>query len=242
MAQGAPPDTRLETALRDAGHRIIVGLDEVGKGSWAGPLTVGAAIVPAAGTFEGIRDSKQLTEKRREALFAPLAAWCVAWSVGHASAVECDRLGMSDAQRLAARRALDALGLTPDWALVDGRWDFVANGRSQTVVKGDQVSLSIAAASILAKVTRDRIMREQATQYPAYGFDRHKGYSAPAHRAALEQFGATPIHRVTWRFMENLGLAIPSDNATVPSGVTLGAGRLDFGGVDGTTQPGLDGH
>lgn len=222
------------------GHRTIVGLDEVGKGSWAGPLTVGAAVVPADGFLEGIRDSKQLTEKRREELFEPLSRWCVTSAVGHASPEECDRLGMSRAQRLAARRALDALSVQPDWALVDGRWDFVADGRSHAVVKGDQLSVSIAAASIIAKVTRDRIMRGFAEQYPGYGFEAHKGYSAPVHRDALVRLGVSPIHRVSWRFMERLGLRIGSADAPVSQNLRLDLGDLDVAPVDRSSRARMD--
>jgi ribonuclease HII len=150
----------VERDLRLRGLDAIVGIDEVGRGSWAGPLTVGAAVVPLDRRVYKIRDSKMLTEDEREALFDRIAEWCVSWSVGHASAQECDELGMSDAQRLAARRAIMGLGMEPDHVLVDGNWDFV--GGATRIVRGDSTSLSIAAASILAKVSRDRIMRALA--------------------------------------------------------------------------------
>ncbi len=123
-------------------------------------------------------------------------------SFGHAVAEECDRLGMSDAQRLAARRALDGLGVEPDRVLVDGRWDFIGGGRTRMLVKGDATCLSIAAASILAKVTRDRIMRAGADNYPGFDFDRNKGYPCPRHKLALKGYGPTAIHRRTWAFMD----------------------------------------
>jgi ribonuclease HII len=177
-------------------------MDEVGRGSWAGPLTVGAAVVPLDRRVYKIRDSKLLTEQEREALFDRIADWCQAWSVGHASPEECDELGMSDAQRLAARRAIERLDLEPDHVLVDGKWDFV--GGATRIVRGDRTSLSIAAASILAKVTRDRMMRELAEHHPGYNFEANKGYPCPIHKAALQAWGPSAIHRRAWVFMDHL--------------------------------------
>lgn len=145
-----------------------------------------------------------LRETERERLFERIGAWCDAWAVGHASPAECDHLGMSAAQRLAAHRALDALGTEPDRILVDGSWDFVGSPKVETIVRGDATSLTIAAASILAKVTRDRLMRDLAPSFPAFDFDRNKGYPGPRHRAALAAFGPTVIHRTTWAFMDGL--------------------------------------
>jgi ribonuclease HII len=181
-----------------------VGIDEVGRGSWAGPLTVGAVVVPHDRRVYRIRDSKQLSAARREAMFDRICDWATAWGVGHASAAECDELGMSEAQRLAARRALDALGVEPDAALVDGKWNFVGRPHTTMLVKGDARSLSIAAASILAKVTRDRIMRAEAESFPAYAFDQNKGYPCPRHKLALKGYGPSSIHRRSWVFMERL--------------------------------------
>ncbi len=180
----------------------MVGVDEVGRGSWAGPISVGAAVVPRERRVYKIRDSKMLTEVEREALFERIADWVEDWSVGHASAEECDRLGMSDAQRLAARRAMAGLRQPPDQILLDGRWDFI--GWSKTIVRGDATSLSIASASILAKVTRDRIMRELSPNYPAFNFEANKGYPCPVHKAALQAFGPSVIHRKSWVFMDHL--------------------------------------
>lgn len=198
------PTLRVERELWAQGHKIVVGVDEVGKGAWAGPLTVGAAVLPTDRRVYKVRDSKQLTEAAREELFDRIAEWCVTWAVGHASPVECDELGMSAAQRLAADRALQALGCPYDHALVDGRWDFLGSGRSTTIVKGDSKCLSIAAASILAKVSRDRIMRELAPQFPGFEFESNKGYPSPVHQAALRQLGPTSIHRRSWAFMDEL--------------------------------------
>lgn len=194
----------VEHALWASGADVIAGIDEVGRGSWAGPLTVGIAVIPQNRRVYGIRDSKMLSEKERERLYRRVVDWCEAWSVGHASPEECDRLGMSAAQRLAARRALDALEVEPDRILLDGNWDFIGTPGVQTIVHGDATSLTIAAASIIAKVTRDRIMRSVADAYPAYDFAGDKGYPGPRHRAALAAFGPTPIHRRSWAFMDGL--------------------------------------
>jgi ribonuclease HII len=199
-----PPGLEEERKHWDAGRSVVVGIDEVGRGSWAGPLTVGAVVVPHDRRVYRIRDSKQLSAARREAMFDRICDWATAWGVGHASAAECDELGMSEAQRLAARRALDALGVEPDAALVDGKWNFVGRPNTTMLVKGDARSLSIAAASILAKVTRDRIMRAEAESFPAYAFDQNKGYPCPRHKLALKGYGPSSIHRRSWVFMERL--------------------------------------
>lgn len=203
-ARRAGPTLSVEKQLWAEGHDVVVGIDEVGRGAWAGPLSIGAAVLPKDRRVNGVRDSKQLSEARREQLFERVASWCVTWSVGHASHEECDELGMSDAQRLAARRALDGLGLVPDMVLMDGRWDFVGGGNTRTIVKGDASCLSIAAASILAKVTRDRLMRDAAEDHPGYDFDRNKGYPCPRHQLALAGYGPTAIHRRTWAFMDSV--------------------------------------
>lgn len=198
------PSLARERALWDAGHDVVAGMDEVGKGAWAGPLTVAAAVLPRDRRVYKVRDSKQLTEAQREALFDRVAGWCEAWAVGHASAAECDELGMSDAQRLAAARALVGLGCKPDRVLLDGRWDFVGTGNVDRVVGGDATCLSIAAASILAKVTRDRIMRDCAQDHPWWWFEHNKGYPCPRHKAVLRGLGPSAIHRRSWVYMEGL--------------------------------------
>ncbi len=205
MRRSAAPTLAVERRLWAEGHEVVVGMDEVGRGAWAGPLTLVAAVLPPDRRVYRVRDSKLLTEAEREGLYDRIADWCVAWAVGHAGNDECDELGMSEAQRLAARRALAGLGLEADTVLVDGRWDFVGGGNTLTLVKGDATCLSIAAASILAKVSRDRLMRSVAGDYPDYGFDANKGYPCPRHRAALASHGPTPLHRRSWVFMDNLG-------------------------------------
>jgi ribonuclease HII len=201
---GKAPGLGSERELWDEGHEIVVGIDEVGRGSWAGPLTIGAVVIPTDRRVYGIRDSKMLTEARREQLYGRIVDWCTAFGVGHASEVECDELGMSEAQRLATRRALERLGLVPDAVLIDGKWDFVGVGTTRTLVKGDARCLSIAAASIVAKVTRDRIMRAEAEHYPHWSFDQNKGYPCPRHKLALQGWGPSAIHRRSWVFMERL--------------------------------------
>jgi ribonuclease HII len=194
--QGKAPSLAIERELWAEGHEVVVGIDEVGRGAWAGPLTIGAAVLPPDRRVNGVRDSKALTEPEREKLYDKVAGWATAWAVGHATAAECDRLGMSEAQRLAARRAIAGLGVTPTAVLLDGNWDFVGLGNTRKIIKGDAKCLSISAASVLAKVTRDRIMVELDGQWPAYDFRTHKGYITATHSAALEEHGPSPVHRM----------------------------------------------
>ena len=201
---GTAPGTDFEHALWDSGQDIVVGIDEVGRGAWAGPLTVGAVVIPKDRRLYKIRDSKLLTEFERDSLVGRIKEWVTAWSVGHVSAQECDAMGMSDAQRLGTQRALGDLGVSVDHALVDGPWDFVGTLDTTPIVKGDNVSLSIAAASIVAKVTRDTMMRDLAEDLPWYGFASNKGYPCPKHRAALQALGPSTMHRRSWAFMEKL--------------------------------------
>ena len=213
------PTLSIEKQLWAEGHEVVVGIDEVGRGAWAGPLTLGAAVLPRDRRVNGIRDSKQLTEARREQLYPRVTEWCTDWAVGHATAAECDRIGMSAAQRLAARRALEGLGVEADVVLVDGNWDFVGNGRTRTVVRGDATCLSIAAASIVAKVTRDRMMRAASTDHPGYDFELNKGYPCPRHQLALKGYGPTAIHRRSWAFMDSVpwvGARLPTPWGSQP--------------------------
>ena len=198
------PSLAVERGLWDGGHDVVVGVDEVGRGAWAGPISVGAAVLPRDRRVYKVRDSKMLTEQERESLFGRVAAWCTTWAVGHASARECDELGMSEAQRLAAARALAALAVPPDQVLIDGKWDFVGGANTRRIVKGDARCLSIAAASVLAKVTRDRLMRSESDHFPGYDFELNKGYPCPRHKMALRAWGPTSIHRRSWVFMDNL--------------------------------------
>ena len=199
------PTRAVELELWDAGHDVVVGVDEVGRGSWAGPLMVGAVVLPRARRVNGVRDSKALTEANRERMFDRVAGWCDTWAVGAASHEECDQLGMSAAQRLAARRAIAALGVRPDAAVVDGNWNFLEGvvPHVELRVKADRDCLVVSAASVLAKVTRDRIMRVEAEHYPHWHFDTNKGYPCHRHRTALQGYGPSAIHRRSWAFMDN---------------------------------------
>jgi ribonuclease HII len=209
------PSLRAEGRCFAEGCEAVAGMDEVGRGAWAGPVSIGIAVVTRGcgrRLPRGVRDSKQLAPAQREALFAPLARSLAAWAVGHASNEECDELGMTAAQRLAAKRALDQLEVAPDIVLLDGRVDFLVDrstGASQfppvrLIVKGDAVAKSISAASVLAKVTRDRLMEAESEHYPWYGFERNRGYPSPQHKMALASWGCTPLHRRTWAFVGGL--------------------------------------
>lgn len=217
------PTLREERRLWRAGHRWVAGLDEVGRGAWAGPLSVGVVVVRHQATTRSLppwlRDSKQLAEERREVAFHQVARWCVDGAVGHTSAAECDELGMTAALRLAAVRALAGLEVVPEALIVDGPYDLL-RPRQLTlidplepgvlppvvvpVVDGDARCAAVAAASILAKVSRDRIMRAEAHHYPFYEFDRNKGYPSPVHKAALRGYGLSAIHRRSWAFVDGL--------------------------------------
>jgi ribonuclease HII len=216
------PTRYLEQELQAAGHEIVVGIDEVGRGAWAGPLMVGAAVLPADTRVLGVRDSKMLSEVERERLFDRVAGWCTTWAVGGASQEECDELGMAAAQKLATQRAIEGLSLRPDAAIVDGKWDFVRPHvrHVEMKIKADAYCLSVAAASILAKVTRDRIMREMSSSFPHWHFDTNKGYPCPLHKTALLGYGASSIHRKTWVFMDNY-VPWPGLRVTKPEQPTL---------------------
>ena len=174
------PGLAIERELWADGATTVVGIDEVGRGAWAGPLMIGAAVLPTDRRVYKVRDSKMLTEREREALFDRITDWCVSWSVGWATQVECDELGMSEAQRVAARRAIEGLGVEPDGVLLDGKWDFVGHPNTRRIVKGDATCLSIAAASIVAKVTRDRLMRAEASELPGLRLRVQQGLPVPA--------------------------------------------------------------
>jgi ribonuclease HII len=191
-----------------AGRAVrIAGVDEVGRGSWAGPVVVCAA-VPRPGFPDppaGLTDSKRLTAKRREELAAVLPGWVEAHAIGAASHEEIDELGMTAALRLAATRALEALPVEPDVVLLDGKHDYI--GRPWTVhtaIKADVYSASVAAASVIAKVHRDRLMADLGHDYPDFAFGDNAGYPAPAHQKALAALGPTPYHRLSWAYLDNL--------------------------------------
>jgi ribonuclease HII len=193
------PGVRHERPHWDAGA-IVAGVDEVGRGAWAGPVTYAAVVLPRDRRMYKLRDSKLLPPPERARLADRLQHFALAIGIGHAGNDEIDRLGMSEAIRRAARRAVDALPLRPDVLLLDGNWDFLAGygTHNERLVRGDSRSASIAAASIVAKVTRDRMMVESCPGYPAYGFSSNKGYPSPDHVAALDRHGPCPLHRRSW--------------------------------------------
>ncbi len=176
----------------------MCGVDEAGRGPWAGPVCAAAVILDIGAIPAGIDDSKKLTAKARAALEVEIKASAVAWGVAFASVEEIERLNILHATGLAMRRAVAALSLQPAHALVDGNYAFPLPCPVRSVVRGDALSLSIAAASILAKTARDRLMAEMDAVYPGYGFAQHKGYGAAAHIAALDALGPSPIHRPSW--------------------------------------------
>jgi len=189
------PDMMLELAC---GQGPVCGVDEAGRGPWAGPVSAGAVILDPDRVPKGLNDSKKLSAKARAALEEEIKAVAISWSVGMASIEEIAQLNILHAAGLAMRRAVEGLAVAPAFALVDGNYRFPLPCEVKTVVKGDSLSCSIAAASILAKEARDRIMIEMDAVYPGYGFAGHKGYHAPVHVEALRRLGPSPIHRLGW--------------------------------------------
>ena len=192
------PTLALETLLIDSAGGPVCGVDEAGRGPWAGPVSAAAVILNPDDLPEGIDDSKVLTAERRAALEIEIKARAVAWGVGFASVEEIAELNILHATGLAMCRAIEALAVQPVAALVDGNYRFKLPCEVKTVVGGDGLSLSIAAASILAKTARDRLMIEMDARYPGYGFASHKGYNAPVHQQALRDLGPCPEHRRAW--------------------------------------------
>ena len=178
--------------------RVICGVDEAGRGPLAGPVCAAAVILPANLEIPGLTDSKKLTDKKRRELYPIIMEQAIAYGIGFASEQEIDEINILQATFLAMQRAIDQLSVKPDLALIDGNRQKDFGVPAKTVVKGDSLSASIAAASILAKVARDNLMLEQAETYPQYKFDVHKGYGTKAHYAALSEHGPSPIHRMTF--------------------------------------------
>ncbi len=176
----------------------VCGVDEAGRGPWAGPVCAAAVILAPRRVPKGLDDSKKLTAARRAELEIEIKSRAVAWAVGFASVDEIAELNILQATGLAMRRAVEALETPPAHALVDGNYPFALPCPVKTVVRGDGISCSIAAASILAKTARDRLMGELDALYPGYGFAAHKGYGAPRHAQALLELGPCPVHRMTW--------------------------------------------
>ena len=200
------PDLSVEAAFADG---PVCGVDEAGRGPWAGPVCAGAVILDPGRIPVGLNDSKRLTARVREALEPQIMASAIAWGVGFATVEEIDALNILKATGLAMRRAVEALTVAPAHALVDGNYRFDLPCAVTPVVGGDGKSLSIAAASILAKVARDRLMVEMEVAHPGYGFAAHKGYHAAAHVEALVRLGPSPIHRRSWRPIQRVLAGLP---------------------------------
>ncbi len=190
------PDLEREIQRWDLGDSIVVGVDEAGRGPLAGPVSAGAVVLPRDFSHDLLNDSKKLSEKKRELIYEELVARDdIHWALAYAEPAEIDEINILRATHAAMARAVDGLAIKVDYCLIDGlpvpRFPYPSEG----IVKGDGLSLSISAASIIAKVSRDRMMLQYAEQYPEYGFEKHKGYGTKAHLEALEKFGPTPIHR-----------------------------------------------
>ncbi len=197
--RGPVPGVRAERVHWDRG-RVVAGVDEVGRGAWAGPVTYAAVVLPSDRRMYKLRDSKLLPPPERERLAARVHGFALGVGIGQASNAEIDDLGMSVAMRLAARRAVDALPCRPQVLLLDGNWDFLADygTTNELLIGGDGRSASIAAASIVAKVARDAQLVAADPDHPRYAFASNKGYPSPAHRAALAEHGPCTLHRRSW--------------------------------------------
>ncbi len=192
------PMWEIEEKYYAAGFQTICGVDEAGRGPLAGPVCAAAVILPPHVHIPGLNDSKKLSDKRRRELFPVIQEQALAFGIAFASEQEIDEINILQATFLAMKRAMEQLSLRPELALIDGNRETDFGLTVKTVVKGDSLSANIAAASILAKVTRDDLMIRMADRYPEYGFEIHKGYGTRAHYAALERFGPCPIHRMTF--------------------------------------------
>ncbi|MBQ2668816.1 MAG: ribonuclease HII [Clostridia bacterium] len=191
-------DYSFEHAAYEKGYTAVCGIDEAGRGPLAGPVYAAAVLLPEGLVIDGLNDSKKLSEKKREALFDVICENALAWGIGFADEKEIDEINILQATYLAMRRAYENMQQKCDYVLVDGNRMPPMPVPGETIVKGDAKSPSIAAASILAKVSRDRVMLEYAKQYPEYQFEKHKGYGTKVHTEALLQYGPSPIHRKTF--------------------------------------------
>ncbi|MCQ2514490.1 MAG: ribonuclease HII [Ruminococcus sp.] len=184
-----------EKSAIEKGYKSICGVDEAGRGPLAGPVCAAAVILPYDTIIEGVNDSKKLSEKKREALFDVITAKAVAYSIAFATVEEIEEYNILNATMLAMKRAVEGLEVKADYAMIDGNRLPQLDIPSEYIIKGDAKSMSIASASILAKVTRDRLLYKYAEEYPEYMFDKHKGYGTKAHIEALKKYGPTPFHR-----------------------------------------------
>ena len=197
------PDLSFEIPLWDQSYTLVAGIDEAGRGAWAGPVAASAVILPAdpsiINSLLGVNDSKKCSASQRERLAKTILTHCLAWGVGMASAREIDQIGILPATHLAAKRAISELLVVPQYLLFDYLRITDIRLPQLSLVKGDARSLSIAAASILAKTSRDSLMREFDAEYPGYGFSAHKGYGTALHRKAILDLGVCPIHRMSFK-------------------------------------------
>lgn len=190
------PDLEIEKSARLKGYKLVCGVDEAGRGPLAGPVCAAAVILPADIEIEGLNDSKKLSEKKRELLFDVIKEKAVSYAIAFGSVEEIEEFNILEATFIAMNRAIDSLDIKPDYALIDG--NRVPKGIKidcETVIKGDAKSSSIAAASILAKVTRDRLLLEYDKEYPQYNFKKHKGYGTKEHTSLILEYGVSPVHR-----------------------------------------------
>ena len=188
----------LENEIYASGVSCLCGVDEAGRGPLAGPVCAAAVMLPRGLDIPGLNDSKKLTEKKREELYGIICAGAVCYGVAFASVEEIERLNILNATFLAMNRAIAQLSVPPQLALIDGNRDSGIEAPSRCIVKGDALCADIAAASVLAKVTRDRYMTALASEYPQYGFEKHKGYGTKQHYAAIHEFGPSPAHRMSF--------------------------------------------
>ncbi len=199
----------LEEAARGCGALRIAGLDEVGRGPLFGPVVAAAVILPRGCSLPGLNDSKKLSEKKRNELDVEIRANAVSWAIAAVDAEAIDRINIRQASLLAMRRAVEQLALSPDFLLIDGRDKIDWECQQQAVIQGDGISFSIAAASVIAKVYRDRLLVELDREYPGYGLAQHKGYPCPAHLEALGRLGPTPLHRKSYHPVAQAALQFP---------------------------------
>lgn len=188
----------IENSVYAEGYRVVCGVDEAGRGPLAGPVCSAAVILPEHLGIPGLTDSKKLTDKKRRELLPVIKEKAISYGIGFASEKEIDEINILQATFLAMRRAMEQLDIKPEFALIDGNRETDFGVPVKTVVKGDSLSANIAAASVLAKVSRDDLMLEMAKEYPQYGFEIHKGYGTKAHYAALTEYGPCPIHRMSF--------------------------------------------
>lgn len=184
-----------ENTAYEKGYNLVCGVDEAGRGPLAGPVCAAAVVLPKGLILEGVNDSKKLTEKKREALFDVITQQALDWSIAFATVEEIEEINILNAAMLAMKRAVEGLKNPVDFAIIDGNKKPPLEIDCEAVVKGDAKSMSVAAASILAKVSRDRILRQYAVDYPQYGFEKHKGYGTKVHVEALKKYGPCEVHR-----------------------------------------------